>query len=263
MPPAIGTRSPRLASSQAQYPDPVKLLAALGLGLAFLSTLAAQPPIVGKLVTVEGTISVEGAQLPPGYLRVVLDPVGSGNELSAEVRSNGTYTIGSVAPGHWRVSASGAFIKSVTRGEHEYSAADVEISDQAGPPFKIVASTNFASLRVTAPGEPRSTEGILFFFWISGGPYGPMFPVTPDGGMFQPGGSIGLPPGRHLVCAFVGVQPWMTPQTSSDFSALRPALESHCQTIQLFEGEQATISAIQAPFISADELKRLREKLEQ
>ena len=163
MPPAIGTRSPR----------PVNLLAAFGL--AFLNTLAAQPPIVGKLVTVEGTISVEGAQLPTGYLRVVLDPVGSGNELSAEVRSNGTYTIGSVAPGHWRVSASGAFIKSVTRGEREYSAADVEIGDQAGPPFKIVASTNFASLRVTAPGEPRSTEGILFFFWIGGGPNGPCF----------------------------------------------------------------------------------------
>ncbi len=260
MPLAIGTRSPRLASSQAQYPDPVKLLAALGLGLAFLSTLAAQPPIVGKLVTVEGTISVEGAQLPPGYLRVVLDPVSSGNELSAEVRSNGTYTIGSVAPGHWRVSASGAFIKSVTRGEREYSAADVEISDQAGPPFKIVASTNFASLRVTAPGEPRSTEGILLFFWISGGPNGPMFPVAPDhSDRMIDGGRIGLPPGRHLVCAFVGVQPWMTPQSSSDFSALRPALESHCQTIQLFEGEQATISAVQAPFISADELERLRK----
>ena len=91
-----------------------------------------------------------------------------------------------------------------------------------------------------------------------------MFPVTPDhSGMLQPGGLISVPPGRHLVCAFVGVQPWMTPQSSSDFGALRPALESHCQTIQLFEGEQATISAVQAPFISADELKRLREKLEQ
>ena len=50
-------------------------------------------------MTVEGTISVEGAQLPPGYLRVVLDPVGAGNELSTEVRSDGTFTIGSVASG--------------------------------------------------------------------------------------------------------------------------------------------------------------------
>ena len=72
------------------------------------------------------------------------------------------------------------------------------------------------------------------------------------------GGTIGLLPGRHLVCAFVGVQSWMTPQSSSDFGALRPALESHCQTIQLFEGEEAAISAEQAPFISPDELKRLR-----
>jgi hypothetical protein len=37
------------------------------LGLAFLSTVLAQPPIAGKLVTVEGTISLERAQLPPGY----------------------------------------------------------------------------------------------------------------------------------------------------------------------------------------------------
>ena len=51
------------------------------LGLAFLSTVLAQSPIAGKLVTVEGTISVEGVQLPPGYLRVVLNPVGAGNEL--------------------------------------------------------------------------------------------------------------------------------------------------------------------------------------
>jgi hypothetical protein len=240
----------------------VKPLAALGL--AFLSILAAQPPIAGKLVTVEGTISLEGAQLPPGYLRVVLDPLGSGNELSAEVRSDGTFTIGSVGPGHWRVSASGAFIKSVSRGEREYSAADVEIGEQAGLPFKIVASTRFASLRMTAPGEPSSAKGILFFFWIGGGPNGPMFPVSPDhSDRMIEGGTIGLPPGRHLVCAFVGVQPWMTPQSSSDFSVLRPALESHCQTIELFEGEQATISAVQAPFISAEELKRLREKPEQ
>jgi hypothetical protein len=77
------------------------------------------------------------------------------------------------------------------------------------------------------------------------------------------GGTIGLPPGRHLVCAFVGVQPWMTPQSSLDFGVLRPALESHCQTIELFEGGQATVAAVQAPFISPDELQRLRKTLEQ
>lgn len=228
------------------------------VGLAFLSILAAQTPDAGKLMTVEGTISVEGAQLPPGYLRVVLDPVGAGNELSTDVRSNGTFTIGSVVPGHWRVSASGTFVKSVHRGAREYSASDVEISDQEGPPLRIVASTNFASLKVTVRGEPRSTQGVLFFFWIDG-TYGPTFPVSPDhSDRMIEGGTIGLPPGRHLVCAFVGVQSWMTPQSSSDFGVLRPALESHCQTIQLFEGEEAAISAEQAPFISPDELKRLR-----
>jgi len=195
---------------------------------------------------------------------VILTPLGSGNELSAEVRSDGTFTIGSVIPGHWRWSAVGAFIKSVTRGEREVSASDIEIGAQAGPPLKIVASTNFALLRVTAPSQPPSTEGILFFFWIGGGPDGPMFPVSGDhSSRMVQGGAIGLPPGRHLVCAFVGVQPWMTPQSSSDFRALRPALESHCQTVELFEAGETTVQAVQAPLISAEELKRLREKLEQ
>jgi hypothetical protein len=245
------------------YADLVKLLAALGLG--FLSSLAAQPPIAGKLVAVEGTVSVEGPQLPPGYLRVALDPLGSGNELSAEVRSDGTFTIGSVTPGHWRLSVGGTFIKSVTRGEREVSAADIEIGAQAGPPLKIVASTPSALLRVTASGEPPP-EGILVFFWIGGGPDGPMFPVTGDhsGNLPPEGGAIGMFPGRHLVCAFVGFQPWMTfrPRSSLYFSALRPALESHCQTVQVFEGGETTVQAGQAPFISAEDLKRLTEKLD-
>jgi hypothetical protein len=233
------------------------------LGLAFLSTLAAQPPIAGKLVAFEGAISVDGAQLPPGYLRVLLDPLGSGNELSAEVRSDGTFTIGSVSPGHWRLSAQGAFIKSVTRGGARTLRGRHRDRRQAGPPFKIVASTNFATLRVTAPGQPPPTEGILVFVWIDGRPDGPIFPVTGHTGPFRSGGEMGMPPGRHLVCAFVGVQPWMTPLSSSYFGALRPALEGHCRTVELFEGGEATEQAVPAPFISAEDLKRLREKLEQ
>jgi hypothetical protein len=239
----------------------VKHLAALGL--AFLSTLAAQPPIAGKLVAFEGTISVEGAPLPLGYLRVVLDPLGSGNELSAEVRSDGSFTISSVSPGHWRLSAQGAFIKSVMRGGRELSAADIEIGAKTGPPLKIVASTNFGTLRVTASGQPPPTEGILVFVWTDGRPDGPIFPVTGHTGPLRSGGEMGVPPGRHLVCAFVGVQPWMTPLSSSYFGALRPALESHCQTVKLLEGGEATVQAVPAPFISAEDLKRLREKLEQ
>jgi len=196
---------------------------------------------------------------------VILTPLGSGNELSAEVRSDGTFTIGSVIPGHWRWSAVGAFIKSVTRGEREVSAADIEIGAQAGPPLKIVAGTNFATVRVTASGQPPSTEGILVFWWIDGGPDGPMFPVTGDhsGNLPPQGGAIGVFPGRHLVCAFVGSQPWMTfrPRSSSYFGALRSALESHCQTVEVFEGGETTVQAEQAPPISAEDVKRLTEKL--
>jgi hypothetical protein len=140
----------------------VKLLGTLGL--AFLSTLAAQPPIAGKLVAVEGTVSVIGPQMPAGYLRVFLNPLSSGDALSAEVRSDGSFTIGSVSPGHWRLSVPGVYIKSVTRGERTVSVADIEIGVQAGLPLKIVVGTNFAMLRVTTSGQRPSTEGILVFF---------------------------------------------------------------------------------------------------
>ena len=235
----------------------MKLLAALGL--AFLCTLAAQPPIAGRLVRVDGTVSVIGPQLPAGYLRVVLGPPVSGNELSAEVRSDGTFTIGSVSPGHWRLSVPGVYIKSVQLGERKVSAADIEIGAQAGALLKIVAGTNFATLRVTTPGQPPSTERILVFYWIDGGPDGPMFPVTPDGSDMLSGGGMSVPPGRHLVCAFVGFQAWMTPRSSPDFRVLRPALERHCKIVEAFEGGQITVQAVPAPVISADEIKRLRK----
>ena len=73
----------------------------------------------------------------------MLDPVSAGNELSTEVRSDGTFTIGSVAPGHWRVSASGALVKSVHRGAREYSASDVEIGDREGPPSEFAYELRF------------------------------------------------------------------------------------------------------------------------
>ncbi len=231
------------------------------LGLAFLSTLAAQPTIGSKFVTVEGTVTVEGPQMAEGYLRVALVPLGVGSVLSSEVRSDGTFTIGSVIPGHWRLLINGVYLKSVTRGQQELSAADIDIGAQAGLPLKIVVGSNFATLRVTTSGQPPSTEGILVFFWIDGGPDGPMVPVTPDHGMFQPGGLMFMPPGRHLVCAFVGFQPWMTPRASSYFRALRPALENHCQTVEASEGRETTVQAVPAPLISAEDLKRLTEKL--
>jgi hypothetical protein len=55
------------------------------LGLAFLSTLTAQPTIGSKFVTVEGTVTVEGPQMPKGYLKVALDPLGGGSVLLSEV----------------------------------------------------------------------------------------------------------------------------------------------------------------------------------
>jgi hypothetical protein len=166
----------------------VKLLAAFGL--AFLSTLAVQPPIAGKLVAVKGTVSEIGPQLPPGYLRVAPVPFGL-----------------------WRRVAE-VFIKWVRQGEScqpRYAARGLRGGYRdwrpRGAPLQIVAGTNFATLRVTTSGQAPSTERILVFFWIDGGPDGPLFPVSPDGSDMVSGGGISVPPGRYLVCAFVAFSP--------------------------------------------------------
>jgi hypothetical protein len=52
----------------------------------------------------------------------------------------------------------------------------------------------------------------------------------------------------------------MTPRDSLSFRALRPALESHCQTVEASEGGEFAVQAVQAPLISAEEIKRLTEK---
>jgi hypothetical protein len=245
--------------------DLVKLAAAVGL--AFLSTLAAQPTIGTKFVTVEGILTVDGPQMPEGYLQVALVPLGGGSVLSSEVRGDGTFKIGSVIPGHWRLLVNGVYLKSVTRGQRKLSAADIDIGAQAGLPLKIVAGSNFATLRVTTSGQPAPKEGFFVFFYSDAIPDGPEFPVTPDGsGMISPGGGMTAPPGRLLVCAFIGRQPWMFDSSSyfrpsSYFRALRPALERHCQYIEAAEGGEVTVQAVQAPPISAGEIDRLTEKL--
>ena len=150
-------------------------------------------------------------------------------------------TYGSNGNFHDRLSCTGPLardvrqrnlVKSVHRGGREYPASDASrLATRRDLPSRLRAkSTNFASLKVTVRGEPRSTQGVLFFFWIDG-TYGPTLPVSPGPQLRDDrGGRSGWFPGRHLVCAFVGVQSWMTPQSSSDFGVLRPAPESHCQT---------------------------------
>jgi hypothetical protein len=226
------------------------------LVLVFLNTLAAQPTIGTKFVTVEGTVTVDGPQLPQGYLQVGLVPLGGGSVLLSEVRSDGTFKIASVIPGHWRLEVNGVYLKSVTRGRRKLSAADIEIGAQGGLPLQIVAGSNFATLRVTTSGQPAPKEGFFVFIYSDANPEGPEFPVNPDGnGMFRPGARMTLLPGHLLVCAFVGHQPWMSFGPSSYFRALRPTLERYCHAVEAAEGGEVTVQAVQAPAIPFGQMK--------
>ena len=237
------------------YSQLVKLVAAFAL--ACLGTFAAQPPSAGKLVTVGGTVSVDGPAMPPGYLQVWLYPLNpTGESRSAEVRSDGTFAINSVFPGHWRLSVSGVYIKSVTQGVRPVSAADIEISPRSGPPLQIVVGTKFATLKVTTSSQRPPTGQVFVVFWDDQDRR--FFPVTPDGSgeLSAHGGAITVPPGRYLVCAFAETQPWMAVAASAPGPVLRKALERHCQTVQAAEDGVATVQAISAPHISAEDLIR-------
>ena len=194
--------------------------------------------------------------MPEGPLQVALVTIGGGSLLSSEVRSDGTFKIGSVIPGHWHLVVNGVYLKSVTQGQRKLSAADIEIGEQEGLPLKIVVSpVTFATLRVTTAGRPAPKEGLFVFIYSDANPEGPEFPVTADhSGMLHPGERMTILTGRHLVCAFIGREPWMS-GPSSYFQALRPNLERYCHTVEAPEGGEVTVQAVPAPLFPFGPMK--------
>ena len=91
---------------------------------------------------------------------------------------------------------------------------------------------------------------------------GPVGHQDPDNGLVQLGinpqghSVLSVPPGRYYACAAAIAQPWMIMQNR----ALRKALESRCEAVDVPEGGRASA---QMPLISAEDLKRLAEELEE
>ena len=89
---------------------------------------------------VSGTISVEGDAKPPmNSLKVSLNPLDRQNLMlrppQADVQSDGSFSFASIMPGHWRLLVNGgaAYLKSVTLGDRQVSANDLEIGASAVP----------------------------------------------------------------------------------------------------------------------------------
>ena len=155
-------------------------------------------------------------------------------------------------PGHWQLSVDGAtYLKSVTRGDQQISANDLEIGASAVS-LKIVLGTKFGQIDVTGSDPGSRVERVFAFLW-SAGDSRFQRAVSFDR---QPQQLTDLPPGKYYGCAFATAQPGFL---LNDY-ALHKALESHCPTVDLDEGEHASL---QMPLISSAELEQLIDKLEQ
>jgi len=208
---------------------------------------------------VSGSISVEGdTKIPMNSLRLVMNPLESGPMMSGppqvEVQSDGTFTVNSVLPGHWRLifGIPGGYVKSVQQGDQDVTPWDFEIGSSPVQ-LKIVVGTKFAQIDAALAAGPAGTEPASALIWSANGD--PQF--QQNIGLNQQGRSrISVPPGKYHACAFAGVQPGMLMQNR----ALRKAVESHCETV---EASEEGVTQVQLPLIPAADLKQLLDKIDE
>jgi hypothetical protein len=222
----------------ASPPDPIELLLAPG----------SQIP---------GTLLIEGdaKQLPNSNpIHISLIPAGFqpffGPPPQAEVKSDGAFVFESVFPGRWRIQINGpGYVKSVTLGDQETLGNEVEIT--AAAQLKIVMSTKYAQLAVTTSPSPANPGPLTGLVWAAASSIQQNFGFDSQGTA-----NLSLPPGQYHVCGLAAAQPGMVMQDR----ALRNALESRCQTVDVLEGGP---QKVQVSLIPSEELKRIIDSLDE
>jgi hypothetical protein len=204
---------------------------------------------------ISGSVAIDGdLQFPFKNLRIMmnlLDGQPLGPPPQTEVQSDGTFVI-NPSPGHWRLQVNGApgYLKSVTLGDQEVSATDIEIGP-APAALKIVIGTRNAQVDATITALPADANAVSGMVWSAGGSeFQQSFSVNAQGKAV-----VSLPPGRYHLCAIAVAQPSMLLQNRE----FRKALEGHCQAVQVSEGDR---TSIQMPFVPADEVKQLADSLD-
>ena len=113
-----------------------------------------------RATDVSGTIEIERGtgtnnQITPSQLSLQLSSsyIFGGPPPTAQVKEDGSFTIKSVLPGEWRIRLLGpfAFLKSVWLGSEDVTNRPLDLTSGSTAPLKIVASTNTATIRGTAP----------------------------------------------------------------------------------------------------------------
>jgi hypothetical protein len=204
---------------------------------------------------ISGSVAIEGdLQVPFKNMRVMMNPLDGqplGRPPQAELQSDGTFVI-SASPGHWRLQVNGApgYLKSVTLGDQEVSATDIEIGS-AGAALKIVIGTKNAQVDASITALPADANPVFGILWSTGGSeFQQSFQVNAQGKA-----TLSVPPGRYRACTIALPQPSVLLQNRD----LRKALEGQCPALEVSEGDR---TSIQIPFVPADEVKRLADSLD-
>lgn len=214
--------------------------------------------------SVSGTVSVDGnAQAPMNGFRLSLSPVDQnamiGQSRQADIQSDGGFSFNSVMPGHWQLalrsgaalSTGGAYLKSVTLGDQEVSAKDVEIVGAFPVSLKIVLGVKFGQIDATISDPVSNGERASIVLWLAGDPSASQsFSFNGQSQQIR-----NLRPGKYYGCAVAGGQPGFLLEYG-----VRKELESRCETVEVGEGQHATL---EMPLISSTELERIIEKLDQ
>lgn len=182
-----------------------------------------------------------------------LDGQAIGPPPEAEVSNDGAFTLNSVLPGRWRLYVNGApgYLKSVKQGDRDLRPDDLDIG-ASSEPLKIVIGTKMARLEGTVPAGIASGTQIFALVWARDrSDFQQTQPLQAQGRL-----SFGLPPGRYYACLVAVAQPWMLFQNRT----LLAAMQSRCEGVDVSEAGPATVHM---PLITAEDLKRLVEKLDE
>ena len=204
---------------------------------------------------ISGSVVIDGdLQVPFKNMRVMMNPLDGqplGPPPQVELQSDGTFVI-NASPGHWRLQVNGApgYLKSVTLGDQEVSATDIEIGS-AGAALKIVIGTKNAQVDASITALPADANPVFGILWSTGGSeFQQSFQVNAQGKA-----TLSVPPGRYRACTIALPQPSVLLQ-NRDF---RKVLEGQCPALEVSEGDR---TSIQIPFVPADEVKRLADSLD-
>jgi hypothetical protein len=112
-------------------------------------------------IDITGTVEIESSRnsanqpVTPSQLNIQLTPdiAFYGSPPFTQVKEDGSFTIKSVLPGEWRIRLQGPFVylKSAWLGSEDVTNKPIDLTSGAAAPLRIVASTNTATIRGTAP----------------------------------------------------------------------------------------------------------------